>query len=48
MKHIEVNGARIAYADAGPTGGEVVLLSHSLFFDHSMFDPLAVKISCAN
>lgn len=41
MKHIEVNGASIAYADAGPADGEVVLLSHSLFFDHSMFDPLS-------
>ena len=45
MKHIEVNGARIAYADAGPTGGEVVLLSHSLLFDHSMFDPLAALLN---
>lgn len=41
MKHIEVNGANIAYADAGPADGDVVLLSHSLFFDHSMFDSLA-------
>ena len=41
MKHVEANGARIAYADSGPSEGEVVLLSHSLFFDHSMFDPLA-------
>jgi 3-oxoadipate enol-lactonase len=41
VKNIEVNGASIAYADAGPADGEVVLLGHSLFFDHSMFDPLA-------
>jgi 3-oxoadipate enol-lactonase len=41
MKHIEANGARIAYADSGPADGDVVLLSHSLFFDHTMFDPLA-------
>jgi len=41
VQHIEVNGANIAYVDAGPADGEVVLLSHSLFFDHSMFDPLA-------
>ena len=45
MKHIEVNGARIAYSDAGPTDGQPVLLSHSLFFDHSMFDPLAALLN---
>jgi 3-oxoadipate enol-lactonase len=47
MKHIEVNGARIAYSDAGPTDGEAVLLSHSLFFDHTMFDPLGALLNAA-
>ena len=41
MEYAEINGSRIAYELAGPQGGEVVLLSHSLFFDHTMFDPLA-------
>ncbi|WP_017601044.1 alpha/beta fold hydrolase [Nocardiopsis lucentensis] len=41
MQHIEIDGARIAYQDRGPAEGEVFLLSHSLFFDHRMFDPLA-------
>lgn len=40
MKSIEINGARIAYQDSGPEGGDVVLLSHTLFFNSSMFDPL--------
>lgn len=41
MEHADVNGTRLAYTDSGPRDGEAVLLSHSLFFDHSMFDPLA-------
>lgn len=41
MEYIEINGGRIAYEFAGPSEGEVVLLSHSLFFDHTMFTPLA-------
>jgi 3-oxoadipate enol-lactonase len=41
MEYVEINGGRIAYELAGPEDGEVVLLSHSLFFDHSMFAPLA-------
>lgn len=41
MEYVEINGGRIAYEFAGPEGGEVVMLSHSLFFDHSMFAPLA-------
>ena len=40
MQFIEVDGARLAYAVSGPEDGEVFLLSHSLFFNHSMFEPL--------
>lgn len=45
MEHVEVNGTRLAYVDAGPRDGEVVLLSHSLFFDHSMFEPLSALLN---
>ena len=44
MEYLEINGGRIAYELTGPSGGEVVLLSHSLFFDHSMFAPLAERL----
>ncbi|MGF6885927.1 3-oxoadipate enol-lactonase [Nocardia sp. GAS34] len=36
--YAEVNGTRIAYFDHGQ--GTPVVLAHSLFFDHSMFDAL--------
>lgn len=45
MEHVEVNGTRLAYVDAGPKDGEVVLLSHSLFFDQSMFEPLTALLN---
>lgn len=45
MEHVDVNGTRLAYVDKGPRDGEVVLLSHSLFFDSSMFDPLAALLN---
>lgn len=40
MPSIQVNGTTIHYRRAGHPGGPRLLLSHSLFFDHSMFDPL--------
>lgn len=40
-QHIQVRDGRIAYVDSGPAGGETFVLSHSLFFDHTMFEPLA-------
>lgn len=37
----DIRGTRIAYVDSGPADGEVFVLSHSLFFDHTMFEPLS-------
>ncbi len=45
MDHVDVNGTQLAYLDQGPEDGDVVLLSHSLFFDSSMFDPLAALLN---
>lgn len=45
MDTISANGARLAYADSGPRDAEVFLLSHSLFFDHTMFDPLVARLN---
>ncbi|MDN5851544.1 MAG: alpha/beta hydrolase [Actinomycetia bacterium] len=47
MDFVEANGARLAYVDRGPADGEVFLLSHSLFFDHAMFDPLTELLNDA-
>lgn len=47
MEHVHVAGADLAYTDSGPRDGEVVLLSHSLFFDHTMFDPLVERLNAA-
>lgn len=47
MEHVDVNGTRLAYVDQGPREAEVVLLSHSLFFDHTMFDPLVTLLNDA-
>lgn len=47
MQHLEVNGTRLAYVDSGPRDGEVFLLSHSLFFDHAMFEPLVALLNDA-
>jgi 3-oxoadipate enol-lactonase len=40
MPSIHVNGTDIHYQRRGKLGGPRLLLSHSLFFDNSMFDPL--------
>ncbi len=40
MPSIQVNGTTIHYQRAGKPGDPRLLLSHSLFFDNSMFDPL--------
>ncbi len=44
MTHVVVNGARLFVTD---TGGDrpAVVLSHSLFFDHTMFAPLAALLA---
>ncbi len=40
----DVNGTTIAYTDSGPKDGVPVLLSHSLFFDQAMFEPLSALL----
>lgn len=45
IQYVEANGARLAYRDAGPADGQVFVLSHSLFFDSSMFDALAGRLN---
>ncbi len=41
MNKARINGADLAFTDSGPRGGTPVVLSHSLFFDHTMFEPLS-------
>lgn len=41
LKIASLNGTQIAYTESGPANGTPVMLSHSLFFDHTMFDPLS-------
>lgn len=47
MERVQAGGAELAYVDSGPRDGEVFLLSHSLFFDHTMFDPLVAILNDA-
>lgn len=47
LKTADVRGATLAYADSGPRDGVPVVLSHSLFFDHSMFDALTERLVAA-
>ncbi|MES9538819.1 MULTISPECIES: alpha/beta hydrolase [unclassified Actinomadura] len=47
MRYVEADGARLAYDDNGPADGEVFLLSHSLFFDSAMFEPLVRMLTGA-
>jgi 3-oxoadipate enol-lactonase len=44
MPEIKVNGTTLHYAESGPPHAPVLVLGHSLFFDHSMFDPLAALL----
>ena len=37
MPNINVNGTTLFYSDDGPKNAPVLVLSHSLFFDHKMF-----------
>lgn len=45
MLRAAVNGTELAYVDAGPRDGVPIVFSHSLFFDHTMFDALAEKFT---
>ncbi|TQF68580.1 alpha/beta fold hydrolase [Rhodococcus spelaei] len=44
MQMATVNGTQLAYVDKGPRDGIPVVLSHSLFFDHTMFDELGERL----
>lgn len=44
LKFAHLNGTQIAYTESGPANGTPVVLSHSLFFDHTMFDALGVLL----
>lgn len=45
MSFIDVNDTRLHYRRHAESGKPVLILSHSLFFDQSMFDPLAAELS---
>lgn len=45
MPIVSVNGTALAYTESGPASGPPVVFSHSLFFDHTMFDDLAAFFS---
>ena len=45
MPDITLNSATLYYQRYGQSGQPTLLLSHSLFFDHSMFDPLVSLLS---
>lgn len=45
MRTTPVNGTELAHAEVGPPDGPGVLLSHSLFFDHRMFDGLSARLA---
>ena len=38
MPTIDINGTEIFYTDEGLRNAPAMVLSHSLFFDHTMFD----------
>ncbi|MFD0439984.1 alpha/beta fold hydrolase [Streptomyces chartreusis] len=40
MRSAAVNGTKLAYVDEGPREGTPIVFSHSLFFDHTMYDGL--------
>ena len=44
---VAVRGTTLAYVDSGPSEGETFVLSHSLFFDHTMFDELTARLVSA-
>jgi len=47
VKTAPIDGGELAYRDDGPPDGEPVLLAHSLFFDHTMFDALSARLVAA-
>lgn len=47
MPRITVNNTQLYYQRHANSGKPVLMLSHSLFFDHSMFAPLAAELADA-
>lgn len=47
MTTVSIDGASIWYESSGRVDGPPVVLSHSLFFDHRMFDDLATLLVAA-
>jgi 3-oxoadipate enol-lactonase len=45
MPTIDVNGTSLYYQDQGPKDAPALIMSHSLFFDHRMFDHQAEAFS---
>src|ERR1700733_12989491 len=45
MPIVEVNGTALGYSDTGPAYGPPIVFSHSLFFDHTMFNTLGAFFS---
>ncbi|MDO9409351.1 alpha/beta fold hydrolase [Patulibacter sp.] len=45
MPSIDVSNTTLHYTDSGPRDAPAVLLSHSLFFDHTMFDAQVEHLS---
>lgn len=45
MPTIDVNGTSLYYEDQGPKDAPALVMSHSLFFDHRMFDHQAEALS---
>ncbi|MFJ1457743.1 alpha/beta fold hydrolase [Nocardia sp. N2S4-5] len=43
MKIADIGGIDVAYQDEGPQDGIPIVLSHSLFFDSSMFEELSAR-----
>lgn len=44
LQTLPVRGTTLAYVDSGPGDGDTFVLSHSLFFDHTMFDDLTARL----
>ncbi|GAA3953451.1 alpha/beta fold hydrolase [Gordonia caeni] len=47
VQTVSVRDAQLAHVDSGPAAGDTFVLSHSLFFDHTMFDPLTELLVAA-
>ena len=48
MPSIDVSNTTLHHTDSGPRDAPAVLLSHSLFFDHAMFDAQVAHLSATH